>query len=220
MINFSLERGNFFASPINFHSHVSPAKEWETWMRDIFANPNFVRRLKSAGIYDAILMSKIHIRRDTRGLAFFVSRWCIETHTFFLAWGELTITVEDVVSLLNLPTFRSVCPSYISLNPTEERCMSTLERGIHDSTKEEEIGKSSKWPSLSGWIRYWRVINKVRSSEASFANIITLWLSRHIFEDGAPFDGFKKELLPLAIILAAGEFVPLAVIFWRGPTTS
>ncbi|OVA16888.1 Aminotransferase-like [Macleaya cordata] len=160
MIRFTQERDDFSASHNLFHSHVSPTMNWETWMREIYANPDFVDRLKRAGIHDVILASKVHIHRDIQHLAAFVSRWCKDTYTCFLAWGELTITVEDVVSLLNLPTSRSVCPSRLFLNPVEEKLVILLERGILNATKEAEAEKSSRRFSFPDWIRYWCMTSK------------------------------------------------------------
>ncbi|XP_057734251.1 protein MAIN-LIKE 1-like [Arachis stenosperma] len=57
--------------------------------------------LRRTGFYHAYLIK--HYEYDNPLISAFVERWCPETHTFHLPWGERTITLEDVVMQLGLP---------------------------------------------------------------------------------------------------------------------
>lgn len=41
-------------------------------------------------------------------LAFLLSRWSVNTHTFVAAWGEFSSSLEDVTLLIGLPVFGNV----------------------------------------------------------------------------------------------------------------
>ena len=43
-----------------------------------------------------------HITLDWGLIASLVERWCLETHTFHLTIGEMTITLQDVAVILGL----------------------------------------------------------------------------------------------------------------------
>jgi hypothetical protein len=40
---------------------------------------------------------------DSAALTTLVHRWCLETHTFHLPCGEITVTLQDVTMILGLP---------------------------------------------------------------------------------------------------------------------
>jgi hypothetical protein len=40
---------------------------------------------------------------DSTALTALVDRWCLETHTFHLPCGEITVTLQDVAMILSLP---------------------------------------------------------------------------------------------------------------------
>ena len=54
--------------------------------------------------------------RDAKGLRHLVRRWCSSLHTFFFFIGELTITLEDMVSNLLLLVLGDESPFDISLS--------------------------------------------------------------------------------------------------------
>ena len=43
-----------------------------------------------------------HVTLDWALITSLVERWCLETHTFHLPVGEMTITLQDVVIILGL----------------------------------------------------------------------------------------------------------------------
>ncbi|XP_061354921.1 protein MAIN-LIKE 2-like [Gastrolobium bilobum] len=58
--------------------------------------------LTQAGFIHVACMS--HIQIDTALISALVERWRPETHTFHMTQGEMTITLQDVVDILGLPT--------------------------------------------------------------------------------------------------------------------
>uniref|UniRef100_A0A2N9GCD7 Aminotransferase-like plant mobile domain-containing protein n=1 Tax=Fagus sylvatica TaxID=28930 RepID=A0A2N9GCD7_FAGSY len=78
--------------------------------------------------------------RDTEPLRQVLWRWCPTTHTFFFAWGELTLTLEDIENHWMLPILGEFAPSIIELSAEEEEIAVALRR--HSSTR------VTGWPAL------------------------------------------------------------------------
>uniref|UniRef100_A0A2N9IBE5 Aminotransferase-like plant mobile domain-containing protein n=1 Tax=Fagus sylvatica TaxID=28930 RepID=A0A2N9IBE5_FAGSY len=77
---------------------------------------------------------------DTELLREVLRRWYPSTHTFFFAWGELTVTLEDIANHWMLPILGEYSFSDIELSAAEEEVAAALRR--HSSTK------LSSWPTL------------------------------------------------------------------------
>ncbi len=67
---------------------------------------------------------------DIQGLRQFVRCWNPATHTFFLAWGEVTITLEDIERILLLPCLGDNDPTTINLTVEETKWEDTLYLGF------------------------------------------------------------------------------------------
>ncbi|KAJ1441596.1 Aminotransferase-like, plant mobile domain [Sesbania bispinosa] len=92
----------------NSHSYCRTiASSFPTGSRHVFANdPPFVKVMEKAGIAGAIKASpRLGVFRRVKDLNCVVQRWSRVTHTFFIAWGEFTPTLEDVHVLMRLPLF-------------------------------------------------------------------------------------------------------------------
>ena len=69
------------------------------------ADEGFYQILRKAKIFEAIVMSRgWNMYRDIRAVRFLVCRWIPDIHTFFFAWGETTITLEEVERTCLLPS--------------------------------------------------------------------------------------------------------------------
>ena len=69
------------------------------------ADEGFYQILRKAKIFEAIVMSHgWNMYRDIRAVRFLVCRWIPDIHTFFFAWGETTITLEEVERTCLLPS--------------------------------------------------------------------------------------------------------------------
>ena len=75
------------------------------------SNEEFVGRLERASILKAVAISRnLEEFRDAKGLRHLVCRWCPALHTFLFSFGELTITLEDVVNNFLLPMLEDENP--------------------------------------------------------------------------------------------------------------
>jgi len=87
---FSMECGHFV--------------DWDHWVDSELQDVEFVTLLKWSRIYGSVLVSRgLNMKKDIAGLRRLVHRWNSATHTFFFAWGEGTVTLEDVEKILLLP---------------------------------------------------------------------------------------------------------------------
>ena len=59
--------------------------------------------------------------RNIQGLRQLVRRWNPATHIFFFAWGEVTITLEDIERILLLPCLGDNDPTTINLTVEETK---------------------------------------------------------------------------------------------------
>ena len=66
--------------------------------------------------------------RDTEPLREVLRRWCPATHTFFFAWGKLTLTLEDIANHWMLPILGDFSPSVIVLSAEEKEVAVALRR--------------------------------------------------------------------------------------------
>ena len=77
----------------------------------------FVGRLKRTGILKVVAISRnLEGFRDTKGLKHLVCRWCPTLHTFLFSFGELTITLEDMVNNFLFPVLGDENPFDINLS--------------------------------------------------------------------------------------------------------
>ena len=63
------------------------------------------------------------------------------THTFFLSYGEITMTLEDVANQLLLPILSNMDPSDMELSPKEEAMDAELKKRMCGNAQ------------LSHWVR-------------------------------------------------------------------
>jgi hypothetical protein len=92
------------AVPIDFMSPCGHSQSWNDLVDKELQDNEFVSCLQRANIYSAMLLSRgSDMYRDIQGLRQLVRRWNPATHTFFLAWGEVTIMLEDIERILLQP---------------------------------------------------------------------------------------------------------------------
>ncbi len=133
--------------------------------------------------------------RDTEPLCEVLRRWCPATHTFFFAWGELTLTLEDIANHWMLPILGELSLSSIKLSVEEEKVAVTL-RG-YSSTR--IIG----WPAL---FLHHEDVSVCRTA------FIVYWLCKCIFGN-SPYYTVNTLYIPLAVKISTSYFYPLAPMF-------
>ena len=84
--------------PIFFDFVTRKIQGWPIWVDKELSNEEFVGHLERADILKAVVISRnLKGFRDAKGLRHLVRRWCLALHTFLFSFGELTVTLEDVV---------------------------------------------------------------------------------------------------------------------------
>ena len=99
-----IRRRELLAVPMDFMSPCGHSQSWNDLVDKEFQDNEFISCLRRANIYSAMLLSRgSNMYRDIQGLQQLVRHWNLATHTFFLAWGEVTIMLEDIKRILLLP---------------------------------------------------------------------------------------------------------------------
>ena len=89
-------------------------------MEQEVADEEFCQILRDAKIFEAVVLShRWNMYRDVRALRFLVRRWHTDTHTFFLPWGETTVTLEDGERICLLPSMGDINLLELKLSDVE-----------------------------------------------------------------------------------------------------
>ncbi|XP_021758871.1 uncharacterized protein LOC110723805 [Chenopodium quinoa] len=182
---------------INFNGWKNPAKNWSNWVDKLL--PKFQSTWKNTSIYEPIMGSKYEIPRFRDSLFSICEKWCPENNTFVFNWGEVTITLEDIMVLGGYSVTGDSVLSKISSSELQE-----VKRNLEVVYSELNNSKSRK-VSHYQWMDVWMK----NGSEFEHEAFLTLWLSRYVLPSQA--DGvINKGVLPIAILLARGTKFALA----------
>ena len=166
----------------------------------------FVGRLKRTGILKVVAISRnLEGFRDTKGLKHLVCRWCPALHTFLFSFGELTITLEDMVNNFLLPVLGDENPFDINLSDEDLKVEEKLFTHFGGRTASSG-GKPAK---MGRWVMS---LSCEKDKEVRWARFLAFWLSKFLFSEFLRY-GIKSALFPLAISLAQGAQYPLAPMF-------
>jgi Plant mobile domain len=180
-----------------FKGWCSSPRQWEQWVAKLL--PKFGQIWKKVGIFDAILISTYRIRRDPSSILAIISHWCEETNTFLFPWGEVTITLEDIIILSGLSVLGDPVRAPL---PDEMR--------EFDSRLNEERLKfnrsTSKKAHHSAWMK---VFMERDSDDLEHSAFLSLWLSRFVFPCH-PEMTIRPHVFPIAIRLSYGQRIALA----------
>ncbi|XP_056683155.1 uncharacterized protein [Spinacia oleracea] len=159
------------SSKVHFYGWRYPLKNWNSWVKKL--RPSFESTWKNASIFEAIMASTFEIPKCRMSVFALAEKWCSETSTFVLPWGEVTITLEDV---LVLGGFSVTGDSVLS----EIRSKELLE--IEESllvARSELIRTKSKKASQQQWMDMWMGKGRAFEHEA----FLCLWLSSDTMEN-------------------------------------
>ncbi|XP_026443852.1 uncharacterized protein LOC113344007 [Papaver somniferum] len=106
IIRFCIDERHYAGSHIDFKLYRKPLTDFSGWARHMLGHS--------------------HVR------AMLDRAQCVPTHTFICKWGEFTITLEDVVALMNLPVTGNF-PEALSTN--EKAIYEILTSKMHDINK-------------------------------------------------------------------------------------
>ncbi|XP_006366056.1 uncharacterized protein [Solanum tuberosum] len=182
---------------VKFRGGVMYMNGWSKWVNEL--KPLYQQTWKKAGIFEAITAStfKIHLHSDL--ILALGEKWCLQTNTFILPWGESTVTLED---LLVLGGFSVLGHSVLKPVKTKE-CVEMEER-LGEVFK--VFGKSKVNLYHHGWMEYFE--GKGGNDHLEHVAFLTLWLSRFVLPKNS-FQNVDKGVIPIAFHLSQG--IPIAL---------
>ncbi|XP_028052870.1 protein MAIN-LIKE 1-like [Camellia sinensis] len=104
--------------PLKCHNHSSKIRSWPWWEQG--NNGTFVNIVEMSGLAQLARCTYRFVNKIV--VSSFVERWQPETNTFHLTVGEMTITLDDVATILGLP----IVGKSISVRKLSERQAVTL----------------------------------------------------------------------------------------------
>ncbi|GAA0179904.1 hypothetical protein LIER_30034 [Lithospermum erythrorhizon] len=182
----NLKRGTF---KVNMKGGF-PQKNWKKWVHEM--SPLHQHAWKKAGIFEAILTSTYKIKKHKKLVMALAERWGVETNTFVFAWGEATITLEDLMvlggySVLGKPVF----------DPLDTDDLRTTYKNI----KENCTGKIGG--SYYAWLEYFMG----KGGEVEHVAFLILWLSRYVLP--SKLNIVAMHVFPIAVHLSKGVQIAL-----------
>ncbi|XP_024634659.1 uncharacterized protein [Medicago truncatula] len=178
---------------INFTGWRRPRAKWVRWVDQLKLKYETV--WKKVGIFEAIMGTRCRIHKNHDLLYGVVEKWCCETNTFVIAFGEATITLEDIMVLGGYPIIGD--PVFISL---EDQEMREVEKKL--ILAREQLCKHGK-ARTPLWIDSFMD----KGSEIEHEAFLSTWLSVYVFPH---LNLVKSCLFPIAVHLARGNPIALA----------
>ncbi|GJY94063.1 aminotransferase-like mobile domain-containing protein [Tanacetum coccineum] len=80
---------------VSFNGFRTLQKGWKEWVNSMCLLHKST--WQKAGIYNAVLNSSYEIVKNDDLILGFAKKWCDENKTFVFQWGEVTITLEDMM---------------------------------------------------------------------------------------------------------------------------
>ncbi|XP_010479548.1 PREDICTED: uncharacterized protein LOC104758385 [Camelina sativa] len=173
-----------------------------------FAQPLFVSWLeklealhaptwRKAGIFEAIKASKYNIEVNPSMILPIVEKWCPETKSFVFPWGEATITLEDVMVLLEFSVLGSSVNAPLESSEMVDSVKEMEKARVENRSKDQSVRQGS-------WIRSFFG----RGGHLEHEAFLALWLSHFVFP--VKSGSIPVNNLPIAVRLARGERIALA----------
>nr|GME17671.1 serine/threonine-protein phosphatase 7 long form homolog [Ipomoea batatas] len=178
----------------------SALKDWGKWVEEM-------RNLhesawKKAGIYDAVMNSTHIIHRSDALILGFAGKWRPETKTFVFPWGEVSLTLEDMIVLGGFSVLGDCVDP--DLSPIGDRKWVEIKSKLLKARS--EIYKTcSKKITHGSWIA--KFIGS--GSEVEHEAFLVLWLEKFVFPISA-YETIGTKVLDIAIRLARGNRIALA----------
>ncbi|GKV07019.1 hypothetical protein SLEP1_g18832 [Rubroshorea leprosula] len=153
-----LERRDLLPIPSHFAFLLGKIEDWSGWAKEMLAKNGFVEILHAVEILKLVTLSQtLQISGNVECLRRLVRRWCTSTHTFILAFGEVTVTLKDVANLMLLPIVVEKDPWHITLTLKKRATLVALKKVM----KKNASASSRSWRGEDNidfptWMRYFR----------------------------------------------------------------
>ncbi|XP_056699849.1 uncharacterized protein [Spinacia oleracea] len=155
------------SSRVHFYGWRYPLKNWNSWVEKL--RPSFESTWKKASIFEAIMASTLEIPKCRESIFALTQKWCPENSSFVMPWGEVTITLEDV---LILGGFSVTGDSVLSQICSKE--LLEIENSLLAGWS-ELTGKARNWKaSEQQWMDNWMGTRQEFEHQA----FLSFWLSR------------------------------------------
>ncbi|KAK2980752.1 hypothetical protein RJ640_015671 [Escallonia rubra] len=140
------EREDISWSPVMFKGHNVMLAGWGFWCAYMLGREVWRERLEALGLVAAVeaTYKSVDPVRDISGLTLLLSRWSSHTHTFITEFGEIGLTLLDVVTLTGLPMHGTEDARVPNLT-AEERLTVKVLHGFLLDTKLNRKGTYSRW---------------------------------------------------------------------------
>lgn len=177
---------------VKFRGGVMYMNGWCKWVDEL--KPLYEKTWEKAGIFEAITAStfKVHFQSDL--ILALGEKWCLETNTFILPWGESTVTLED---LLVLGGFSVLGQCVLKPVEMEERLGE-----VYKVFREKKVNLYHH-----AWMEYFK--GKGGNDHLEHVAFLTLWLSRFVLPKNS-FQNVDKGVIPIAFHLSQGT--PIALV--------
>ncbi|CAL5343126.1 unnamed protein product [Camellia sinensis] len=135
-------------NPLRCYNHASKILEWRWWSRT--DNRRFRDIVQQSGLSSLVHCTYRFVNRIV--ISAFVERWQPETNTFHLKVGEMTMTLDDVGTILGIPiTGRLV--SATTLTDQQAHALVVAALGVDDAEAIEELSSASGQSIKLEWLR-------------------------------------------------------------------
>ena len=198
VFDLQIRRGLREAVPIFFNFIAGKIQGWPIWVGKELSDEEFVGCLECAGILKVVVISRnLEGFKDAKGLKHPVRRWCLALHTFLFSFGELTVTLEDVVNNFLLLVLRDENPFDINLSKEDFKVKEKLftHFGGHTASSAGKPARMGRWVMS---------LSREKDKEVRQAGFFAFRLSKFLFSE-FPRYGIKSALFPLVISLARGD---------------
>ncbi|KAI3702974.1 hypothetical protein L6452_28728 [Arctium lappa] len=185
-----------YLEKVNFLGWVKPQVKWMNWATSMEAANRAV--WERTGIHDVVMDSMLNIPKNKKLVLFFAEKWAPETNTFVFPWGEITITLEDMMVLGGFPVLGE--PVFRHVESTEDQeTYNKLNKAYI-----KMVRTSAKKATFSAWMDKFMGRKKALEHEA----FLVLWLSKYLFPSIK--NTILTDTFDLAIHLARGRRIALA----------
>jgi hypothetical protein len=236
LVRLRIERGDYPFSQVQYKANIQPPRDWGDWVSTILDKFEHRVTLDRVGLLKTVQLSQHFVAsRPQRDLDFAVSRWSPTSHTFIFPFGEAAPTLLDTEVLMGLPTRGeyhydpATCSSEVkaAIEFIEAEFKAAGEYGSrYDNAGKIRAPPKANKTTWGSWQRYWfrdiapvevdgklgMTMSAYHGGPLSLAAFLVQFLSLFLFPD-FPHEGPRREMIPLAAVLAAEKKLPLGPMF-------
>ncbi|CAL5401342.1 unnamed protein product [Camellia sinensis] len=135
-------------NPLRCYNHASKILEWRWWSRT--DNRRFRDIVQLSGLSSLVHCTYWFVNRIV--ISVFVERWQLQTNTFYLTVGEMTMTLDGVGAILGIPiTGRPI--SAATLTDQQAHALVVDALGVDDAKATEELSSARGQLVKLEWLR-------------------------------------------------------------------